>query len=126
MKMKVESSGPPAGAYTVRFDGIKQTDHPEYGDGYRWQFTVVGGPQDGVEVSRTTKCNPTAKNSCGKFLSAVTGQKIEADAEYDLDPFVGRTYQAIVADAPKSNSTRIENLVSAPAAGTAEAGFDKF
>src|SRR5262245_15571090 len=114
MKLKVSAgSGPPAGSYVARFEGVEQTQHETYGEGLRWKFKVLQGPQAGQLASRTTGLKPSAKNGCGKVLAGLVGRALDLDEEIDIVQYVGRTY-LIVVQAGEKGGTRVEAVIAAP------------
>ncbi len=100
----------PVGAYRVQFVGMELTNHAEYGEGSRWTFIVTEGPFKGREVYRTTKCEPTPKNSCGRLLASLAGKKPSDGLEIDPEDFVGQTYNAIITESQGGDSTRVDAI----------------
>ena len=117
MRFTVSKNCLPIGAYLAEFDGVEGTDHPEYGDGIKFTFTVTDGPQKGRECFRTTKREPTIKNSCGRILAALAGVKPSDGLDVDTDDYIGHVYNVIVTESQSGDSTRIESLT--PADGSA-------
>ena len=107
---KIVNNCLPIGAYLAEFVGVEVSNHPEYGDGLKWTFAVSEGPQQGREAYRTTKTQPTPKNSCGKFLAALKGERASIDLEVDPDDFAGQTYNILVTESQNGESTRIESF----------------
>lgn len=101
----------PIGAYETEFEGFEETDHPKHGVGRKWIFAITRGKHRGEKVSRTTKPDPTPKNSCGRFLAALAGKSPAKDMEIDPDDFIGCRYRVIVAASPESDGTRVETFV---------------
>ena len=110
MKVSIKSSGLPIGAYTCTFEGIEETSHQEYGDGWKWIFEVAEGRLKGKECFRTTKDMPTPKNSCGRFLAGLAGEVPRDDLEVDSDEYVGRRYTVMIEGSPSGDSTRIASF----------------
>jgi hypothetical protein len=114
MVLKVSAGGVPAGSYLATFTGVEATSN-EYGDGLRWQFEVINGPNKGAKTSRITSQTPTPKNACGKMLSGITGKTLTPGEDIDLDGFIGKTFLVMVVNTD-SGGTRIDSL-SAPPVG---------
>jgi hypothetical protein len=97
MKMGQSQFGVPAGTPATRgkFLGIETRDPQpgsSFGPGAEWRFEIIEGPFTGRIVSRTTAQAPTLRNSCGRFLVALTGGDVPAGAEIDWATFVGQVY----------------------------------
>jgi len=107
MKVSIRSNSLPIGAYTATFEGVEEVDHPEYGAGWKWTFEVALGKLKGQQAFRTTKNQPTPKNSCGRFLAALAGETPRDDLEIDTDEYVGRRYTVMVEGSPSGDSTRV-------------------
>ena len=107
MKVSIRSNSLPIGAYTATFEGVEEVDHPEYGAGWKWTFEVALGELKGQQAFRTTKNQPTPKNSCGRFLAALAGETPRDDLEIDTDEYVGRRYTVMVEGSPSGDSTRV-------------------
>ncbi|NQU20607.1 MAG: hypothetical protein HQ567_04940 [Candidatus Nealsonbacteria bacterium] len=110
-KATIKNNSVPIGAYTCTFDGIEEVDHPEYGPGWKWIFSVIGGEHEGRPCYRTTKDEPTPKNSCGRFLAALSGSTPADDLEVDTDDFLGHSYMCMVEASPSGEGTRIGSFV---------------
>jgi hypothetical protein len=113
--MKLTISGVPAGTYVGEFLGAECRDPQpgsDFGPALQWRFLIVGGARDGLEVSRFTGNSPTTKNACGKFLRAITGKQLSPGEVVDLDPYVGRRFNLVVAESPSGNGTRVETVVA--------------
>ena len=110
-KLTVKTAGVPIGSYTCKFVGTESVDHAEYGDGLKWIFQVVEGSLSGKETYRTTKPDPTPKNSCGKFLAALAGEAPSDGLDVDTDDYIGRRYMVMVGASQGGDSTRIETFV---------------
>ena len=108
--LKITNNCLAIGAYKAEFVGVEVSNHPEYGDGLKWAFAVTEGPHQGREAFRTTKCEPSPKNSCGRFLAALKGERPSVDLEVDPDDFGGRTFNILVAESPNGESTRVESF----------------
>ncbi len=102
----------PVSEYRAEFVGIETTTHFEYGDGLKWTFVIAEGPQKGRECYRTTKCEPTPRNSCGKFLAALASVEASDGLQIDPDDFVGQIYNVIVEEAQSGLSTRVESFTA--------------
>jgi hypothetical protein len=112
--LKVSAGGVPAGSYLAKFVGVEATNN-EYGDGLRWVFEVVNGPNKGAKTSRITSQAPTPKNACGKMLGGITGKTLTPGEDINLDSFIGKTYLVMVINTD-GGGTRIDS-VSAPPVG---------
>jgi hypothetical protein len=113
----------PAGVYDASFDGVELTDHPEYGAGLCWAWTILRGQFKGQQVFRTTKRVGTSKNSCGKFLLALTALPLEMASTEDTNDYIGRDCSVIV-ELSEGGSSRVESFfmkseTDANATGTA-------
>lgn len=108
-----ESSGPPAGIYKATFVGVSKTSHPEYGDGAKFDFRVVGGEHDGRIASRTCKPQPTAKNATGRIMQGITGASAKPGEKVNLSTFIGKTYTIVVGTAQNGTSTRVDSCIAA-------------
>lgn len=114
--MKLKMQGLPLGSYTAEFNEIEQTNHPEYGDGLAWKFTVRGGQFNGQQASRITGTTPTSKNACGRLLKGIAGRLPDVGQETDLSKFYGKRYQIIVEETD-SGSTRVSAVLPATEGG---------
>ena len=94
----ITNAGLPIGEYVCSFEGVEQSTHPEFGDGWRWEFVVAEGPLTGKSTYRTTKTQPTLRNSCGRFLAALAGKKPSDGLNIDTDRFVGNLYKVVVTE----------------------------
>ena len=112
MQFEMGSGGVPAGQYEVEFvSATPWEEHADkYGPGTLFQFRVVGGDHDGVEVGRITGARLTPKSALAGILTGLRGSKIERGETVDPQDFVGRRYFAIVKETD-SGSTRIESIV---------------
>ena len=63
VKAKIENNSLPPDKYNCTFEGVEETTHIEYGDGWKWIFEVAEGDHEGAQAMRTTKDKPTPKNS---------------------------------------------------------------
>lgn len=114
LQFQIESGGStvPTGAFRVKFIGVEDFNHDEFGDGLRFQFEVIGGDHAGEETSRVTGIRPTPKNALGKMLAGLTGGGLEVGQDVDLEACVGKEFLANVAET-KSGSTRVESVIPA-------------
>jgi len=96
---------------------VTETDHPQYGSGWRWCFKVVeDGRWKGQFIYRGTSDRPTQGNSCGLFMGMLAGEeKLAEGAERDTDDFRGRAYRVHVEATPGGTSTRVASFSPAPA-----------
>lgn len=108
MKIGIKQSIP-AGVYDAIFEGIEQTEHPEYGDGLCWSWTITRGQYKGQQVFRTTKTVGTTKNSCGKFLVALTGEPLDVAATRDVDEYEGVACSVVVEQT--ETSSRVSTFI---------------
>lgn len=107
-----ESSGPPANIYKATFVGVTKTTHPEYGDGARFDWKVVGGEHDGKTASRTCKPSPSAKNVTGKLMAGLLGRAINPGEKVNLAACIGKVYTIVVGLAQNGTSTRVESVMA--------------
>jgi hypothetical protein len=110
MKLKVSPGCPPEGSYTGVLSAIEDYHSLEYGDGLRWVFTVIAGPQARKNASRVTGFRVTPNNTLGKLLAAMLGRPLDPDEEIDPDDLVGRQF-TIVVKATEGGATRVETAV---------------
>jgi hypothetical protein len=115
MRLKTKDTIPP-GAYQAEFLGVKETDHPEYGKGLRWDWKISAGKFSGQVISRTTKPDASRKNIAGKFLMSLSGLPWERAKEIDLDDYLGWAFQVNVVET-ESGTSRVENFISVPLLG---------
>ena len=111
VKAVIKNNCLPPGSYECTFEGVEEVTHEKYGAGWKWVFEVIKGPHEGQQCVRTTKPEPTPKNSCGKFLAALAGKPPAADLEIDTDDFVGQTYSVMVSPSQDGDATRVETFV---------------
>jgi hypothetical protein len=127
--LTVTEFGVPVGTYLVRFLGAA-VRAPQQGaqapvgqdgrpmpPGLEWTFEVLEGQYAGTKTTRTTAAQPTAKNSCTKFITMMTGGAFQPHkgSQFDPDAYIGRTFNAIVATNSTGNGTRVESVM--PASG---------
>ena len=110
MRFTVSNSSVPVGRYRCKFLGVEATTHVEYGEGMQWGFEIVEGEEKGRKTLRTTKCEATLKNSLGKFLASLKGEKPSAGLEIDPDNFVGKIFDVLVTESQSGESTRIDSF----------------
>ena len=101
----------PIGSYYAFLCDVVETTHEEYGPGLRWDFEIDRGRYRRTIVSRTTKLEPTNRNSCGKFLSAVSGLPAEEAAQHDTDDFLETLGMIVVEQSPGSKGVRVGAFV---------------
>jgi hypothetical protein len=104
-------SGPPPGNFKAVFAGVEQTVHESYGEGLRFSWTVIEGPQKGAVASRGTGAKPSTGNAAGKIIAALTGQALASGQKVSLASCVGVTYLITVAASPSGNGTRVETCI---------------
>ena len=109
-KFTIANNSLPVGAHRAKFVGIETTTHVEYGDGMQWKFVVTDGPHKGRETYRTTKCEATLKNSLGKFLASLKGEKPSDGLQIDPDDFVGKIFDVMVTESQSGESTRVDSF----------------
>jgi len=108
-----DNAGPPPGIYKAVFQGVVQTDHPEYGAGARFDFKVAGGEHDGKIASRTGKPQPSPKNATGRLLAGLLGGQVQPGQTVSLAACIGKNYTIVVGLAPSGNATRVESVMPA-------------
>ena len=106
-----QGGGPPPGNYKASFEGVEQTTHDEYGEGLRWNWKVVDGPQAGVIASRTTSPKATTGNACGKLISAMTGTTLAGGQKTSIRDCIGRTFLISVQATKSGTGTRVETAM---------------
>jgi hypothetical protein len=105
-------SGPPPGAYRATFQGVKRTEHEEYGAGLRFEWTVLDGPQAGAVAAVTTGAKPTAANKAGRLIAALTGAALVGGQKASLSACVGKTYLVVVEATPSGKGSRVASVVA--------------
>ena len=113
MKITVHNNSLPPDDYLASFEGIEDTSHREYGEGWKWIFVVCEGEHKGRECYRTTKNVATPGNSCGRFLAALSGTDPVDGFSADPDDYLGKVYRVKVEASPSGESTRIASFVPA-------------
>lgn len=103
--------GPPPGAYRATFEGVKRTEHPEYGPGLRFEFRVLDGPQAGAIAARTTSAKPSPTNSAGKLIASITGAALVGGQKASLSASVGKTYLVVVEAGTNGKGSKVANVV---------------
>ena len=106
-----QGGGPPAGNYKASFVGVEKVTHEEYGDGLRWQWKVIDGPQAGEIASRTTSPKPTTGNAAGKLLAAMTGTTLASGQKASIRDCIGKTFLISVMTTKSGNGTRVETAM---------------
>lgn len=106
-----QGGGPPPGNYRATFDGVETTVHEEYGDGLRWRWKVIDGPQAGVIATRTTSPKPTTGNAAGKLIAAMTGATLAGGQKASVRDCVGKTFVIQVAATKSGTGTRVETAM---------------
>lgn len=102
----------PQGTYRAKFLGVEESEHPEFGAGYKWQFEVVDQTvYRGKIAGRSTSKEPSLKNACGRMLQGLTGGQLAVAQEVDIEQFVGRVYTILVGPNSTGNGTRIETVL---------------
>jgi hypothetical protein len=104
--------GPPAGAYEAEFLGVKRTEHAEYGDGFRFEWRVVGGPHAGAIAARTTNAKPTAGNAAGKMIASLTGATLTGGAKASLSSATGRLFLVVCEATPSGKGSKVVSVVA--------------
>jgi hypothetical protein len=111
MGFTIKSNEVPVGVYDAKFVGIERKTHPEFGDGLRFEWCIVGGKCDGKSAYRTTGTTPTPRNACGKMLAALAGVEKPTDGlSVDADAAIGRLF-TIVVEASESGATRVASAI---------------
>ncbi len=110
MQLKIENPNLPPGQYLAVFEDVTPTNHDKYGPGLLWSFRVTHGDESGRKAQRTTKPNPTPRNSCGKFLAGLVGGMPQEGQVVDTDACIGRQYRITIADTNTPGITRIEHV----------------
>jgi hypothetical protein len=106
-----QGGGPPPGSYRAEFLGVETTTHEEYGDGLRWKWKVVDGPQAGVIATRTTAPKATTGNAAGKLLAAMTGATLAGGQKTSVRDCVGKTFLISVMATKSGSGTRVETAM---------------
>jgi hypothetical protein len=103
----------PRRVYLAKFLGVEASPSNEYGEGRRWPFEVVSGPQKGSKTSRVTGQSPSLKNGCGKIVTGLTGKPLTPGDDIDVDLFIGKIYLIVVANT-EGGGTRIDSVSPPP------------
>lgn len=106
-----QGGGPPAGNYRATFEGVEQTTHEEYGDGLRWKWKVVDGPQAGVVATRTTSPKPTTGNAAGRLLATMTGTTLAGGQKASVRDCIGKVFLIAVQATKSGTGTRVETAM---------------
>ena len=109
MNFVIKSSDCPAGVYKARFTGVEEMNHAEYGDGLRFDFEVLDGPQKGKRTCRITSADPTPRNAAGRMLGDLAGVAPANGVSVNLDDYVGREFTIVVRE-NDSGRTRVESV----------------
>jgi hypothetical protein len=104
--------GPPPGAYRAEFLGVKRTEHPEYGAGFRFEFRVLDGPQAGAIAARTTSAKPSPTNTAGKLIASITGAALAGGQKASLSSAVGKPFLVVVEAGTGGKGSKIANVVA--------------
>lgn len=111
--LKITNPGLPVGGYLCTFEGIDETEHPDYGEGFRWKFKCLKGEHAGRETSATTKRELTLRNKAGRLLAALLGTSPSDGLNDDPDLYIGNEYFVTVGASQSGDSTRVESFVPA-------------
>lgn len=103
--------GPPAGNYRAEFIGVEKTTHEEYGEGLRWSWKVIDGPQAGVIATRTTSPKPTTGNAAGRLISAMTNATLAGGQKASIRDCIGKVFLIQVAVTKSGTGTRVETAI---------------
>lgn len=103
--------GPPPGAYRATFEGVKRTEHPEFGPGFRFEFKVLDGPQAGAIAARTTSAKPSPTNAAGRLISSITGATLTGGQKASLSGAVGKVYLVVVEAGTGGKGSKVANVV---------------
>lgn len=112
VKMTIKDKSLPPGEYLAEFDGVEESTHEKYGPGLQWRFVVVKGRLKDAECFRTTKVEPTTKNSCGRFLASLAGKSPQDEMDIDPEDYEGQRYIISVRETPNGQSTRVETFIA--------------
>lgn len=104
--------GPPAGAYRASFEGVKRTEHPEYGPGLRFEWKVLDGPHAGAIAARTTSAKPSPGNAAGKLIASITGAALVGGQKASLSSAVGKPFLVVVETGTNGKGSRVANVVA--------------
>lgn len=110
MQFTIKSSDVPVGVYTVRFVGVENTTHVEYGGGLKFEWEITDGRYAGKSVFRTTGDKPTPRNAAGKVLAALMGAKPADGLSVVADNCIGRKYTVVVGET-ESGFTRVNEVL---------------
>jgi hypothetical protein len=108
----VYGGGPPPGAYRAAFEGVRRTEHEEYGPGLRFEFRVLDGPQTGAIAARTTSAKPSPSNAAGKLIASITGAALVGGQKASLSSVVGRTFLIVVEAGTNGKGSKVANVVA--------------
>lgn len=103
--------GPPVGNYRATFEGVEKTTHEEFGEGLRWSWKVIDGPQAGVIATRTTSPKPTTGNAAGKLIAAMTGVTLAGGQKASVRDCVGKVFLISVQATKSGTGTRVETAM---------------
>lgn len=66
--------------------------------GYKWVFVIAEGPDSGKEAALLTGKIPSAKNSLGRLIMAMTDGNIADGFEFDAALFVGAWFRITIKE----------------------------
>jgi hypothetical protein len=104
-------AGVPAGFYKAVFENVEQTTHDEYGDGLKFVWKVIDGPQTGGLATRITSPKLSPKNAAGRMIAGISGKSLVPGEKIDLTPFVGRTCLLQVEAVANGNGSRVSSVI---------------
>jgi hypothetical protein len=102
-----QGGGPPAGIYVATFEGVKSTNHEQWGPGAQFSMKVAAGQHAGTVSTRTGKPTPTARNITGKLLTGLLGRQIAPGEKINLAGLIGKKFRIVVEKGADGESTRL-------------------
>ena len=120
--LRVGEFGVPEGSYVGRFVGVveREADPKRLGQdgrpfppGLEWQFEIATGEHQGKTVSTITSQQPTAKNSCGRMITQMSGGSVRMlkGVEFDPDRYRGQQFNLIVEANSTGNGTKVGSVM---------------
>lgn len=101
----------PEGIYDAAFLGYEHVPAGQYGEGWQFNFKVVGGAHDGKLSSRIGAKKPTDGNITGRIIKGLLGASFKTGDNPDVNSCVGKTYQIVVKS--NENARAVVDMVLA-------------
>jgi hypothetical protein len=110
MLLTVKNTSVPPGTYRARYVGGESLT-TSFGEAYKIEFVVVGGPYDGKKTSRLVNPESTSpKLNIVKFFAALANYDVENGLEIDDSQHIGELYEICIED-HKDGYTKLAEIV---------------